>query len=602
MNLEWEPNPLGHLPVTLRKEEDFDQVVLAISVAGLPDICAELIADEANPRFGAMIKNSHTCMTQAFQLWMNRPVPALAWPFRENSIMTAYVEPLDTYANMSYLRAREAWPPEARVESIAYFCGVIEDRHDDTQQTTNGRAKANAIAYLQGGARGIWPNCHMKAGGFDWGLLVGADANAGDAPGPQSFDSQYWLANFQRTERYVLTPAGSVKYRLAADESGYENLYLAGDWTKTGLDAGCVEAATMSGMQAARVICGSPRYIIGEDQKWLSGMSSTRPPEAALQYVEYGGLATVPSPVDCEGATLYSFFLEADHTVLDDLCRRVFTQPSGGQIDMRPLGRHVMLSFGVIDKVRPQREPWSLMGYASERQAAFWIPVVTVRNEGGRMVAVSLGWFIPYMWVDNPLSLAGGREIYGYNKNWGWIKLPSDDGDIGLTLDAYGGNYTGDEPAGRHPLIEVAPVSSGSFQRSGERWDDLDTVLAEVQRALGTGDSEFVDLPGLELPDQIYEAILGRSGPPQIFLKQFRSVSDGERASQQQITDAGSTVKRLVGWPLLGKYDFKLHELDSHPVAKELGVHSHQVTPLAFEFDVDFVLNEGQVVWQAPAD
>ena len=27
------------------------------------------------------------------------------------------------------------------------------------------------------------------------------------------------------------------------------------------------------------------------------------------------------------------------------------------------------------------------------------------------------------MWVDNPLSLAGGREIYGYNKNWGNINL-----------------------------------------------------------------------------------------------------------------------------------------------------------------------------------
>ena len=27
----------------------------------------------------------------------------------------------------------------------------------------------------------------------------------------------------------------------------------------------------------------------------------------------------------------------------------------------------------------------------------------------------------PIMWVDNPLSLAGGREIYGYNKNWGQI-------------------------------------------------------------------------------------------------------------------------------------------------------------------------------------
>ena len=31
----------------------------------------------------------------------------------------------------------------------------------------------------------------------------------------------------------MITPAGSVQYRLAADGSGYENLILAGDWVKT---------------------------------------------------------------------------------------------------------------------------------------------------------------------------------------------------------------------------------------------------------------------------------------------------------------------------------------------------------------------------------
>ena len=128
--------------------------MLGISVAALPPICQELIEDEGNPRFRAMIDNSHTVMTQAFQLWLNRPLHGLGWPFHNNSIMTAFVEPLDTYANMSHLIPREAWPPEARVENIAYFCGVLEDRPDDTQERVNERTRANAVAYLQRDAAG----------------------------------------------------------------------------------------------------------------------------------------------------------------------------------------------------------------------------------------------------------------------------------------------------------------------------------------------------------------------------------------------------------------------------------------------------------------
>ena len=39
VNLEWDLNPLGHKPVTLKLGEHFDRVVLGISVAALPPIC-----------------------------------------------------------------------------------------------------------------------------------------------------------------------------------------------------------------------------------------------------------------------------------------------------------------------------------------------------------------------------------------------------------------------------------------------------------------------------------------------------------------------------------------------------------------------------------
>jgi hypothetical protein len=339
--------------------------------------------------------------------------------------------------------------------------------------------------------------------------------------------------------------------------------------------------------------------IVGVHHGWLGGRPQPplRTPATTQAYVDYGGLATCPSPVDCDDATLYGFFLEADHARLEALCERVFAQPSGGRVELHPLGRHVMLTFGEVEKIKPKLEPWCRMGYATERQVAFWIPVVAVTGSGGRPVAESLGWFVPYMWVDNPLSLAGGREIYGYNKNWGWIDLP-EDGEVGrMTLDAYGGDYGGDQPAGRHRLIEVTRTTGGTLERGKDGWEGLDGLVGQVRGALDGGESWLVDLPGLELPEEVYDRILSHASPPQVFLKQFRSVSDGGRASQQQITDGGVTLKRISGRPLLAEFAFTLHPLDSHPVMGELGVRS-QATSLAFEIEMDFVLDDGRVLWQ----
>ena len=75
------------------------------------------------------------------------------------------------------------------------------------------------------------------------------------------------------------------------------------------------------------------------------------------------------------------------------------------------------------------------------------------------------------MWVDNPLSLAGGREIYGYNKNQGLIELPGEGAAAGsLKVQAYGGNYGGGDPADWKPLIEVTPASPGPLQRGESKF------------------------------------------------------------------------------------------------------------------------------------
>ena len=75
-------------------------------------------------------------------------------------------------------------------------------------------------------------------------------------PVRRASDSQYWRANVDPSDRYVQSLPGSGQYRLRADASGFDNLFLAGDWIDSGLNAGCIEAATLGGLQAGNAIKG----------------------------------------------------------------------------------------------------------------------------------------------------------------------------------------------------------------------------------------------------------------------------------------------------------------------------------------------------------
>jgi uncharacterized protein with NAD-binding domain and iron-sulfur cluster len=267
LNLELEDPPPRLRPkrFELVRGEHFDDAVLAMSIGSLtPELCQELV--DHSPAFADMLANQYTVATQAFQVWLTEQLrPGLGWPFRDDSILSSYVEPMDTYCNMSQLLDREAWPPDDRVEDIAYFCGVLPDEPDETQPKATQRARHKGVIYLARDSSEVWPKA-QRDGAFDWGYLFDHHTHQGEA----RFDAQYWRANIKGSERYVTTYAGTVEHRLASDESGFDNVWLAGDWTDNGIDGGSVEAAVASGRLASRAICGFPKDVPGTTG-WLAG-------------------------------------------------------------------------------------------------------------------------------------------------------------------------------------------------------------------------------------------------------------------------------------------------------------------------------------------
>jgi uncharacterized protein with NAD-binding domain and iron-sulfur cluster len=264
---DWAPWP-AVAQRTLRRGEDFDLVVLGISIGALPFICQELI--DASPAWRDMIANVKTVQTQSFQVWLNRNADELGRQPHERTMATSYVEPLDTWANMSQLIDREDWPPEAGVANITYFCGPMQDAEQIPLPFTDPafpgkqaqRVHDLALQVLQTEMRPVFPlGTHPdNPKALRWELLV----DLSNGQGADRFERQYWRANINPSERYVQSVKGSNRYRLRAGESQFDNLYLAGDWVDTGLNAGCVEAAVIAGLGASRAICGHPETIVGE--------------------------------------------------------------------------------------------------------------------------------------------------------------------------------------------------------------------------------------------------------------------------------------------------------------------------------------------------
>lgn len=265
----------GQLPpartLTLEQDRDFDRVVLGVSLGafkpmpGEPGMCAELA--RANPAFSDMVDNLGLVPSVAVQLWMNDSLEALGWTTGKPAAV-AWSYPNDVWADMTQVLAYESWGTDAP-GSLHYLTGVLgtglfaePEAASGVQEQANSLARSQTVEQMQGFANTIWPRAtspeHPTA--LDYEKLYDPHGGSGTA----RLDAQVIKANVTPTECCVGSGKGTTKYRLRADESGFENLTLCGAWIRTGLNSTCVEAAVMSGMAAARAISGTPETIVGE--------------------------------------------------------------------------------------------------------------------------------------------------------------------------------------------------------------------------------------------------------------------------------------------------------------------------------------------------
>jgi uncharacterized protein with NAD-binding domain and iron-sulfur cluster len=240
-------------PAHISAGEHFEEVLLGISVEELKTICGDLA--ERRPHWADLLAKLRTVQTMSVQLWTTRTTVQLGW--QQGVVPTdAAPEPLDVWADRTEVLPLESWSDTPPL-GLQYLCGpfpsltTAEEPTKDAELPEMARREVRRITveWLSRSARALWPNA-VDGDGFAWGVLHDPQNREGEA----RLDAQYLRTNIDPTERYVLSLPGTTKYRPTADGSGFDNLTLTGDWTRTDWNAGCVEAAVISGENAARAI------------------------------------------------------------------------------------------------------------------------------------------------------------------------------------------------------------------------------------------------------------------------------------------------------------------------------------------------------------
>jgi uncharacterized protein with NAD-binding domain and iron-sulfur cluster len=254
----------GKRVLPLEAGKHFDELVYAMPVQTVPFVAPELL--KAEPRWQPMVDQVLAVQTQSLQVWFDRTLPELGWP-QPPPLLSVYTDPLNTWADMSQTLPRENFGGK----DVSYFTGAqpgpaqppLPEQDPGFEKRMRAEARASALHFLQNDLARLLPKAKDPAhpNQIDWALLHDPKGGHGQA----RFESQYFRSNCGPTERCTLALPGTAKYRLKADDTGFHNLTIAGDWIDNHFHVACMEGAVMGGIYAARAVSGSPLPIIGEE-------------------------------------------------------------------------------------------------------------------------------------------------------------------------------------------------------------------------------------------------------------------------------------------------------------------------------------------------
>jgi hypothetical protein len=342
-------------------------------------------------------------------------------------------------------------------------------------------------------------------------------------------------------------------------------------------------------------------------------------------FIARGGEKAFRRPSEHKDVTLYGFAVKADGELVQEMLSRYITRPSenlGLRIDVRATScAHVLFVF--IDNHRrqtPLRPGDDFEGEHPEQLFAIVVPAFRVWPDPGLVL------FAPYLYASDTPGWNADREIYGYPRQQADISIYRERPDelsvnasiiekFGFEAMAEPGTVlvierkptTGGVPGGRGaiPLQQLLSALSANLVQplyrratAGVRMPRLGVTAADLaffeRRVSGPHHNQL----NLDSTAPIDLAQLLMSGSvPMIFLKQFRDIAHPDRACYQAIVEARLTMEGASDGDILSEHTLVLPDVDSAPIARELGIPGRSDVDLGFRVTLSrMALDGGNVI------
>lgn len=320
-------------------------------------------------------------------------------------------------------------------------------------------------------------------------------------------------------------------------------------------------------------------------------------------YIARGGDLVMAPPLDLLGATMYSFLVGAELAALTrmlDAQLNAVTAPAG--TIYKPLLPMAAIVCADITQSFSKTPPDSQKGWMAERDFGVWIPVVAGTMVHGAWKPGRIGWYLPYVFVDNVAAMVTGREVYGFFKQTAALAMPATPRSPGMfAIDALViPTFSPSSQAENLRLLtmtscESAPAPAGSWQSiteaTGAIWERARQVFFDPSRGAITA---------WDLVKNLIEDI-ATGDVPMVFLKQFRDAGDPTKACYQAVIEAPSHLERFYGGWFTHPHSVAITPCASHPIVAECGLTGQTfVAEHGFWCKMDFAMQIGRVVAESP--
>eukprot|EP01122_Echinamoeba_exundans_P010647 TRINITY_DN4027_c0_g1_i3.p1 TRINITY_DN4027_c0_g1~~TRINITY_DN4027_c0_g1_i3.p1 ORF type:complete len:816 (+),score=82.62 TRINITY_DN4027_c0_g1_i3:2148-4595(+) len=240
--------------LVLKRGIDFDVAISAISVGPLKYVAEPLM--QASPAFNDMVLNAATTPTFSIQMWFDKTAAEMgAHGFSNDTFnVVGYAAPFDGCVDYEHVIPFENWQGQRTpnvAKDVLYWSlswDPLPGSHpfNDSTYPENELEHLKSVAYdyMNKYLQPLYPGATHSDGSLDESRLV---------PG-QSFANQFFKVNIDPSELYVLTPTNKTWFRLNPQNSTFHNLFLAGDYTFSGINIGCIESTVRSGIMAAQAV------------------------------------------------------------------------------------------------------------------------------------------------------------------------------------------------------------------------------------------------------------------------------------------------------------------------------------------------------------